>query len=247
MYIINATARSSFIDGLRFRYTRELPTKSIGNINDIMFAATHLYAYGTPFANRGKGKQLHYTPADIPHLETALEVFVEMVWQYFNEKPYTQNKQENFDLFHEKLCDEFLDAFEEDGVYTHTYGNAQKMVNMLFKYLTCFSDYEDYADLFSYSHVPIDGIILGKFALVYHVPGTKGTVKDGYYHGTYRGNVWSKMDKEDYMSLLNEYRATLTSVKGLNSWLGLEYAIWSGAPIPIGGVHAPMIPLFYCM
>ena len=245
MYIIDATARTSFIGGLRFRYARALPTKSIANRDDIMFAATHLYAYGTPFANRGKGKQPHYTPADIPHLETVLEVFVDMVWQYFNDKPNTMNTQANFDSFHEKLCDEFVEAFRDDGVYVHTYGNAQKMVNILFKYLTCFSDYVKYADLFSYCHIPIDGIILGRLALDYHVPGTKGTLSKGYYHGTYGGEVWSKMDKVEYMSLLKEYRATLTAVKGSNSWLGLEYAIWSGAPIPTGGVHAPVIHMFY--
>ena len=245
MYIINSTARTSFIDGLRFHYTSELPTKSIRNIDDIKFAATRLYAYGTPFANRGKGKQPHYTSLDIPHLEVVLDVFVKMVWQYFNATPHTRNTQVNFDTFHEKLCEEFLDAFRRDGVYVHTYGNAQKMVNILFKYLTCFSDYDDYADLFSYCHIPIDGIILGKFALIYNVPGTKGTLTKGHYHGTYHGNAWSKMGKEDYMSLLNEYRQTLAPLKGGNSWLGLEYAIWPGNAIPTGGVHAHTIHEFY--
>ena len=245
MYIIDATARTSFIGGLRFRYARALPTKSIANRDDIMFAATHLYAYGTPFANRGKGKQPHYTSAHIPHLETVLDAFVDMVWQYFNDKPNTMNTQANFDSFHEKLCDEFVDAFRNDGVYIHTYGNAQKMVNILFKYLTCFSDYANYADLFSYCHIPIDGIILGKFALIYNVTGTKGTCYRGHYHGTYGGKVWSKMDRDGYMRLLADYRHDLASVKGQNSWLGVEYAVWPGNPIPTGGVHAPVIHMFY--
>jgi hypothetical protein len=246
MYIIDTTTSALFIAGLRFKYTKVLSRKSITNESDIMFAATNLYAYGTPFANRGKAKQPHYGPEDIPHLTTILSPLVKKIWSYFNEDPTVPNNQRNFDLLHEKLCDQFMEIFNDDGVYTHTYGNAQKFVNILFKYLTCFSDYASFADLFSYCHVPIDGIILGKFALIYRVPNTKGTVYRGHYHGKYCGVCWSSMSKEHYMQLLDDYRCALASIKGNNSWLGLEYAIWPGATIPTTGTYATPIAEF-CM
>ena len=143
------------------------------------------------------------------------------------------------------MCDEFLHIIALDGRYTHTYGNAQKMVNMLFKYLTCFSDYGHFADLFSYCHIPIDSIILGKFDLVYHIPNTQGGFYNGRYSGKYNNVPWTQLSKNEYMALLNDYRSALASIKGHNSWLGLEYYIWGGTPIPTTGTHAPTITEFH--
>lgn len=243
MYTINSETRRSFIDVLRYRYARQLSTKLIRNKDDIMFAATNLYAYGTPFAR----KQLHYRPKDIPHLETILSPFVDMVWRYFNCDPNTENTQANFDLFQEKLCDTFLDIFNRDGVYVHTYGNAQKMVNMLFKYLTCFDDYEDFADLFSFCHIPIDRKVLSQF-YAYNV---SNVCRSGVYKeidpatGEIVKTPWSRTDKRQYKILLDAYRSTLSAIKGGNSWLGFEYSIWSESPIPTVGTHSHRIEKFY--
>ena len=244
MYIIEATEIASFLARINRKYkvyTDTFPRRSIKNIDDIMFAATRLYAYGTPFANQGKSRQLHYLKADIPHLEKILLPFVEKVWNFFNEDSNTANTQANFDQLQEDLCELFLDIFNKDGKYHHTYGNAQKMVNMLFKYLTCFEDYMAFADLFSHCHIPIDGIILGRFARVYHVPGTTGVID----HGEYYGVCWSKMSKSEYTQLLADYRAIFSPIKCDNTWLSLEYPIWVGAPIRYTGVHAAPIEKFY--
>ncbi len=245
MYIIPLTLRTVFLAGIapKFRaYTSTFPARSIRNFDDILYAATHLYAYGTPF---DRFRQPFYGPDDIPHLEVILRPFADKIWKYFNQEPNTTNTQANFDAFHEALCDEFLDIFIADRRYTHTYGNAQKMVNMMFKYLSCFNDYNDFADLFSYCHIPIDSIILGKFDLIYHVPNTQGHIYKGQYSGKYNHTPWSQMSKSDYITLLDDYRTTLVSVKGVNPWIGLEYYIWSGTAIPSGGTHAPVIKEFY--
>ena len=241
MYIIPTVQRTDFLAGMGPKfigYTSTFPARSIRNLNDILYAVTNLYAYGTPF---DRFRQSFYGVDDIAHLETVLLSFAEKVWKYFNEEPNVTNNQANFDLFHEALCDEFVTIFAIDGRYEHTYGNAQKLVNMLFKYLTCFSDYTTFADLFSYCHVPIDGKILGKFARIYYVPCTTGTINSGKY----RGVCWTNMQKEDYIALLNDYRATFTPLKGFHSWLGLEYYIWSGAPIPTTGTQATTIAEFH--
>lgn len=243
MYIIDPTMRTNFILGLRPRYARLLPNKLIRNRIDISFAATNLYVSGTPFFNynnaaRGLVRQARMTSA--ADVERTLIPFVDKVWKYFNQHPNTNNSQANFDRFHEELCDLFLSSFAIAG-YVHTYGNAQKMVNMLFKYLTCFADYSTFADLFNYCHIPIDGKILGGFYLAYRVPNTKGTRTSG----TYSGVRWTRMDKATYLALCNDYRATLAPIKGSHSWLGMEYYIWAGAAIPSTGVHASSVAKFY--
>ena len=241
MYIIEASAISGFLSGMgkKFRnYTRTFPARSITNIEDITFAATHLCAYGVPY--NGRGGQVYPKVADMYALELILAHLIEKVWHYFNATPNTPNTQADFDSFHDDLCETFINGMRSAG-YSPTYGNAQKMVNMLFKYLTCFSDYPRFASLFDHCHIPIDGRILGRFASTYHVPGAKGTLA----HGKYDGVAWSKMDKVKYLALLDAYRTTLAPLKGSNSWLGLEYAIWVGGTIPTSGRVAIHIKEFY--
>ncbi len=252
MYIIPSTQQTGFLADMapKFRgYTSTFPARSISNFDDIMYAATHLYAYGTPFANPQSGNQPHYLKADIPTLETILISFVQKVWDYFNKKPANiANAQANFDVFHEELCDLFLNCITSAGVYTHEYGNAQKMVNMLFKYLTCFRDYEDFADLFSYCHIPIDRNILNSFKRNYDVANITSYMKYRYTDPTTQAveeEPWSRMSKAAYKDLLINYRSALSSIKGHHSWLGLEYYIWSGTPIPSTGSHAPSIKEFH--
>ena len=251
MYIIPPSQPIRFLVGMapKFRgYTSTFPTRSISNFNDIMYAATHLYAYGTPFANPQAGSQPHYLKSDIPTLEIILTPFVQKIWEYFNKTPNKANTQVNFDIFHEQLCDLFLICISSEGRYTHTYGNSQKMVNMLFKYLTCFADYPKYADLFSYCHIPIDRNILNSFKRNHSVPNITATMK---YHftdprtGVVEEEPWSRMSKAAYKDLLLNYRASLSTIKGNHSWLGLEYYIWSGTPIPTTGTHAPVIKELY--
>jgi hypothetical protein len=250
MYIIPLTERAGFLAGMapKFRgYTSTFPYRSIRCFNDILFAATNLYAYGTPFANPMAGSQPHYLTADIPHLEIILTPFVEKVWKYFNDEPNTPNTQANFDAFQEELCDDFGRIIANDGRYVHTYGNCQKMVNMLFKYLTCFSDYDEFADLFSYCHIPIDRNILESFRNNYGVANITSNMKYRYTNvttGSVEEEPWSRISKDAYKSLLAAYRAALVSVKGNNSWLGLEYYIWRGASIPTTGTHAIPIKNF---
>ena len=168
MYIQTSEMRDNFISGLREKYARSLPTKSIKNKTDIMFAATNLYVSGTPFVSPiNEATQPHYGSDEISLLSAILDPFVTMVWEYFNMVPAPAT-QLDFDVVHKRLCDEFLNDIADAGRYIHTYGNAQKMTNMLFKYLVCFVDASGYADWFRYCHVALDRYTYNGYRLQFY-------------------------------------------------------------------------------
>lgn len=166
MYIQTLDMRNEFIRGLsvNFPYASALPSKSIAVKSDILFAAKNLYAYGTPFWTRGG--QRHYNTADIPMLISVLDPFVDMVWGYFRSP--APSTQADFDVIHKRMCDEFLNNIAAAGRYTHTYGNSQKMVNVLFKYLACFHDAPTYEEWFKYCHMALDGYTYRGYRLPFY-------------------------------------------------------------------------------
>ena len=245
MYIINQAMRNDFINELtgnnKYYYVSVLPHLSIKHYEDIKFSAIKLYMIGVPFDNQGKTRQERMESEK--DIDATLTPFVEKIWKYFNEKPNTTNNQIEFDRFHDELCDLFLVSFESAG-YIHTYGNAQKMVNMLFKYLTCYKDYERFAGLFNFCHIPIDRKILQDFFAL-NVPNT---TRYGEYQELMSSAVttpWTRMGKRQYYILVAAYRTALDDIKGGNSWLGMEYYIWAGLDIPTTGVHAVKKSKFY--
>ena len=195
MYILTKAMRDEFIGGLSNRYARALPTKSIATKGDIMFAATHLYAYGTPFVlPLNATRQPHYDRTDIPLLNTLLEPFVTTVWKYFNESA-APSTQTDFDRVHEQLCEEFLQNIAAGGRYTHTYGNAQKMVNILFKYLACFEDSSLYADWFKYCHMALDGYT---YSGGYRLPFYSKVVYPAMHNSSVDLVAWSNIENHSY-------------------------------------------------
>lgn len=73
------------------------------------------------------------------------------------EKSYSIAKQEDFDELHTKLCRFCTKQFEECG-YFIKYGQAQKIINMAFKYLYCCEDATE--GIFTYCHMPLDSFVL---------------------------------------------------------------------------------------
>lgn len=61
---------------------------------------------------------------------------------------------ENFKFNHDSFCERLLKFGDMK------YGQAQKIVNMAFKYLCCLSDAEDFEKKFKKCHMPLDGIML---------------------------------------------------------------------------------------
>lgn len=191
MYILSPQMRSNFIDNLRPTYARNLPQKNIENREDIMFGAKNLYLSGTPFAQRGTERQVRAT--DTLLVESALVPFVEKVWFYFNQMP-APTRQAEFDQFHEELCDIFLNRFYDFG-YVHNYGNAQKQVNVLFKYLSCYADAAQYAEWFKYCHMALDGYTYNSYRLPFYLKVVHEALHN-YPAG--KLTAWSKFTRSEY-------------------------------------------------
>ncbi len=66
------------------------------------------------------------------------------------------NSQEEYDRFHKKACERLIESFKPQDF---TYGQAQKWINMTFKYLFLL-DYEGTENVYKYLHIPIDKYIL---------------------------------------------------------------------------------------
>ncbi len=181
----------------------------------------------------------------IRQLDELLDGLANKIWDYFDKIPDTLSNQENFDSFHNELCRWFLAGLNSvrniEGLPLATYGNSQKMINVLFKYLACFDDYREYADLFSYCHIPIDNYILGDFidfgvVGVTEVPGGK----------RYNGQCWHQFDERHYLELLIAYRDVIGSVKNANlSYLAAEFCLFSDVALPAAGTDVQSINKFY--
>lgn len=64
--------------------------------------------------------------------------------------------QEQFDEFHQEACENLIQKFEDQ---YFTIGQAQKWINMTFKYLHLL-EYEDIKNIYEFCHIPIDNYML---------------------------------------------------------------------------------------
>lgn len=109
---------------------------------------------------------------------------------------------------HEALCEDFVTSFlrviqelnaaiisfglpdakiAEDEI---TYGLAQKIVNMTFKYLYLFDDKEKYESIFKQCHMPLDSYILDYLRSGVDAEWKVDAIKSD--------DKWSKLEEEDY-------------------------------------------------
>lgn len=70
-------------------------------------------------------------------------------------------KKENFDEIHKKLCDNFIQKCQQRT--NMTYGQAQKIINMAFKYLYCCEHDSEMEERFKACHMPLDSFSLEWF------------------------------------------------------------------------------------
>jgi hypothetical protein len=96
--------------------------------------------------------------------------------------------QDGFDEWHRNTCTQLHRIYDRQG-FQFEIGQAQKWINMAFKYLYVFGEgnIPGYAALYKFGHVPIDNIMLEKLA-AYQSPGISG--------------AWSRMrDYGEYFEL----------------------------------------------
>ena len=124
----------------------------------------------------------------------------------------TDDKQTVFDKEHNRICEEIIKTYSE--ISEFTYGQAQKWLNMTFKYVLLI---EEDSILKSYLHIPVDSYIMQavgsdnpklKHCLKLEcIPQKNGTV--GKYIES-SSKPWSKWDYEEYIAFQNCIRKAIS-------------------------------------
>ena len=240
MWRISLRSRTDFIihannGGFSFR------GRSITNLQDIHDACDYIYSVKRDLYKTGHNAQ-KYSLNDSTYAEKNLEVILDRlsnkIYNYFNKPGNVINKQENFDRFHDRICVWFYKELNAKvrslaGLDDATYGNAQKMINTLFKYLACFEDYRNFADLFSYCHITIDNSSLRCFEVI-GIPGCGGG-----RNKVFKDKEWHELDREDYIELLKTYRANIEGKINPNiPNIAVDFAWWESTRKTAKGLFA---------
>ena len=132
----------------------------------------------------------------------AKKMLAKSLKEYFDGKP--KNKTEAFDGFYDSLN---FNVREKGKL---NIGQAQKLINMAFKYLYCCGDFRDgKSNHFSCCHMPLDGYTLGWY---------KREVDSKY-----DGELWSKIDDlNKYHNIVNKMREYLKP----KELLPFEFKVW---------------------
>lgn len=121
----------------------------------------------------------------------------------------SSNSQNEFDQAHRHSCESLIDIFDFYGVKLY-YGQAQKWLNMTFKYLHILKlDEYDLEQSFPYLHVPLDSIVLKKANRQFKL-GLKNI-------------TWSRYDYQTYIMIQNRIREALNGQNPL-IW---EFELWN--------------------
>jgi len=120
--------------------------------------------------------------------------------------PTATSSRDSFDAWHKETCDGLRTAFGDFHLY---YGQAQKWINMSFKYLFIL-DRSRVAPYWQYCHVPVDNIILERIKP--HDPPRFGC-------------RWSRIDSyERYLGFQNWFRDEFPGIP-----MDSEWRIWGGS------------------
>ena len=151
----------------------------------------------------------------------------------------------SFDEWHKELCEFFLngDATTNGlealllgaGKYPNqaTFGKAQKIVNMTFKYMYCFDNADKHANKFEPCHIPLDSYILDWFFESYKVYWeTKNQGKKLTKSGSYQLTAWSDLKYEmDLDDIIPQY-------KEIQEWIKRRL---DKAPTPVSRLEAEFV------
>ena len=82
--------------------------------------------------------------------------------RFTTNSPFVLTNQTDFDNWHHTTCEDYRNHMNSKGFsFVMTYGRAQKVLNMTFKYLYCTSAYKaDVENIISYLHMTLDGYTL---------------------------------------------------------------------------------------
>ncbi len=120
--------------------------------------------------------------------------YLKLAFQKVKNGEIKLDSQGDFDDWHKDICDGLMSTIQS-GTFEGTYGRAQKVLNMAFKYLM-YTDYANYLS-FNYCHMTLDSYTLAWYKSV-------SDKKKTY--------TWSKIqDYDEYLEIQKEIRSKLAS------------------------------------
>lgn len=117
--------------------------------------------------------------------------------------------QEQFDQLHQEACKSLITQFENQ---TFTIGQAQKWINMTFKYLHLL-EYEDVEKVYEYCHIPIDSYMLEITG--YQLSKTWSTLND--YKEYIQYQKWFRNKYKNEIPLDIEFYLWLEAVRNIKN------------------------------
>lgn len=187
------------LDDLIKRFSKETTEFSSGNELKQAIRKAH-----TDMSRRANG-----------HNSKIQKVSIDWLSERFEKKsPFSIKNQSDFDEWHEKTCGDYCKHMNNQNFsFKMTYGRAQKVLNMTFKYLYCTDKFKRDIELLApYLHMTLDGYTLRWY---------KDIVID-YINKNFQEKIkknmiseWSKMNekcKRQYIDIQKDIRAYLNSV-----------------------------------
>lgn len=175
------------------------------------------------------------TPSDAAKKELKDDIFKQIKNRFD-----VSEMKENFDEWHKSFCQyivkcvgnsELLWQIDRslivDNVFT--YGQAQKLVNMMLKYLYVYDKCnggDTYDGVIQFFHVPLDSKV---FSEIYRICTKNGGDAQGFSREKYMDKPWSKInDYGVYMACQNTIRGLFENhiIKGSDSPFEWELANW---------------------
>lgn len=218
----------------------EIVKTSVVNKEDVILAVKKAYIDMTPrtFTSKNPDDKKQINSDDKEKL------FLQMANKFIE---YMKGKVNlsRFDEWHEGFCEFFIYGDKQTKGFMQilldankdkseaTYGKAQKIINMTFKYLYCFDDAKEYINLFAPCHMALDRYILNWFFDWYKSKwGKDNKGMKLSKHGKYHLPIWSdlKYRKEShefipqYIEIQNEIKELLSLYDVTR--LEAEFVIW---------------------
>ena len=157
--------------------------------------------------------------------DEVLEQFAKYISKKVEQELLYINSQKDFDIFHNDLCEKFLELFgnkkrqvKNVKISDIQYGKAQKVVNMFFNYFFLLygndgnNNYVDdkYDNIYQYCHMPLDSFTLNwvKYVVCDTKDNENGDVSKKI-KDVINKTSWSNLCPEDYKSIQHAIRKFL--------------------------------------
>ena len=158
----------------------------------------------------------------------AKKALAKKIKEYFDSGHPCKNK-DDFDELHSKFCEIFISHLNLKGYTSATYGQAQKVVNMTFKYLYCLPDATTtYNEYFEYCHVALDSFTL-EWIWRNFDPRSRNLNKYEAWSNINKDNYEdkNKTTRPGYDSIVSLYRAKIPSSLYINCTpFQAEFIFW---------------------